>query len=322
MAHILDVLAERVLLCDGAMGSAVPVCDLDGAPAVRRSRNLPDLLCATRPDLVRDIHLAHLRAGADAVETNSFGASPITFREAGWAGCAFDLNRRAAEIAREAVESVKDDERPRFALGAVGPGTRLPSRGHIADQPLEDAFAEQCGGLVAGGVDAILIETCQDPLQITAAVNGAKRARAAARADLPIFVQVTVEPNGMLLVGTDIASVARGVRALDVPLLGINCGTGPQGMDEPVRWLAETWPGPVSAQPSAGMPALDHGHAHYPVTPAEMAAWQERFVLVHGVNLIGGCCGTTAAHVAALDAMLRRVAADKVRPRPKPRKLA
>src|ERR1700722_10210021 len=185
-AHILDVLAERVLLCDGAMGSEMQAQSLDIARDYLGQENFTDLLCETRPDLVRDIHLGHLRAGSDAIETNSFGASPITLGEAGMGDRAYALNRRAAEIAREAVEAVRGDGRPRFVLGAVGPGTRLPSLGHIEYAPLEDALFEQCRGLAAGGVDAFLIETCQDPLQIKAAVNGAKRARAAANGDQAI----------------------------------------------------------------------------------------------------------------------------------------
>ena len=320
MPHILDFLADRVLLCDGAMGTEVQARQLDVERDFLGCENFTDLLCESRPDVVRDIHIGHLRAGADAVETNSFGASPITLAEAGLADRAFALSRRAAEIAREAVESVTGDGRPRFVLGAVGPGTRLPSLGHIAYQPLEDALAEQCRGLAAGGVDAILIETCQDPLQIKAAVNGAKRARTDANADLPIFVQITVETTGTLLVGADIAAAATVVHALDVPLIGINCATGPKEMDEHIRWLADNWPGLISVQPNAGLPELDHGHAHYPLSPADMARWQERFVTAHGVNLIGGCCGSTAAHVAALDAMLRRVAEGGIRPRPKARR--
>ncbi|HXQ50381.1 MAG TPA: methionine synthase [Stellaceae bacterium] len=316
MAHILDILAERTLLCDGAMGTEVQALKLDIERDFHGQENYTDVLCLSRPELVRDIHLGHLRAGADAVETNSFGASPITLADAGLGDRAFELNRRAAEIAREAVDAVKSDGRPRFVLGAVGPGTRLPSLGHIEYQALEDAFAEQCRGLVAGGADAILIETCQDPLQIKAAVNGAKRARG----PQPIFVQVTVEQTGTLLVGADIAAAATVVRALDVPLIGINCATGPLEMAEHVRWLADNWTGLISVQPNAGLPELVDGHAHYPLSPDELAQWQERFVAESGVNLIGGCCGSTRQHVAALDLMLRRIAPDGFRPRAKGRR--
>ena len=317
MAHILDLLAERVLLCDGAMGTEVQARALDIERDYRGCENFTDVLCLTRPDVVRDIHLGHLRAGADAIETNSFGGSPLTLGEAGIGEEALTLNRRAAEIAREAVAEMASDGRPRFVLGAVGPGTRLPSLGHIEYGPLEDALAVQCQGLVEGGADAILIETCQDPLQIKAAVNGAKRARG--EKDIPIFVQVTVETTGTLLVGADIAAAAAVVHALDVPLIGINCATGPKEMTEHVRWLGENWPRLISVQPNAGLPELHEGHAHYPLAPDELAQWQERFVTEFGVNLIGGCCGSTSAHIAALDGMLRRLGGNCVRPRPKSR---
>ncbi len=199
-------------------------------------------------------------------------------------------------------------------LGSVGPGTRLPSLGHIAYQPLEDALAIQCAGLIAGGVDAIIIETSQDPLQIKAAVNGAKRAREDARKDTPILAQVTVETTGTLLVGADIAAAATIIHALDVPMIGLNCATGPREMAEHVKWLGENWPGLISVQPNAGLPELVAGQTRYPLGAAELAQWLERFVLEDGVNMIGGCCGTEAAHIAALDAMLRRIGCDRPRP--------
>ncbi|HZB90376.1 MAG TPA: methionine synthase, partial [Stellaceae bacterium] len=187
-------------------------------------------------------------------------------------------------------------------------------------QTLEDALTVQCRGLLAGGVDAILIETCQDVLQIKAAVNGARRARAETGKDTPIFVQATVETTGTLLVGADIAAAATVVRALDVPLLGLNCATGPLEMAEHVKTLADTWPGLIAVQPNAGLPELMEGHTHYPLSAGELAQWQERFITEDGVNLVGGCCGTDVPHIAALDQMLRRIAADGFRPRPKARR--
>jgi len=208
----------------------------------------------------------------------------------------------------------------------LGGPSRPPDLQQIADgqaQDLEDALTLQCDGLVAGEVDAILIETCQDPLQIKAAVNGAKRAReAAGRHDLPIIVQVTVETTGTLLVGADIAAAATIVHALDVPVMGLNCATGPREMAEHVKWLGENWPGRISIQPNAGLPELVNGRTHYPLTPRELAQWLERFVLEDGVNIIGGCCGTEAAHIAALDQMLRRIGRDRPRPMPKMRPTA
>src|SRR4029077_9466093 len=200
------------------------------------------------------------------------GGSPITLGEFGIADKAFDLNRRARQLAREAVAEFAHDGRTRFVFGSVGPGTRLPSLGHIPYQDLEDALAIQCAGLVAGEVDAILIETCQDPLQIKAAVNGAKRARAEAGKDIPIIVQVTVETTGTLLVGSDIAAAATVIRSLDVPVMGLNCATGPQEMSEHVRWLGQNWDGLISVQPNAGLPELVDGKTHYPLGPNDLAA--------------------------------------------------
>jgi 5-methyltetrahydrofolate--homocysteine methyltransferase len=322
MAHLLDYLADCVLLCDGAMGTEVQARNLDVARDFQGHENCTEILCESRPDLVRAIHRGYLEAGCDAIQTNSFGGSPITLGEFGLADRAFALNRRAAELARETVAEFARDGRPRFVLGSLGPGTRLPSLGHIGYRELADAFQIQCAGLIAGGVDAILIETCQDPLQIKAAVNGAKCARDEAGADVPILVQVTIETTGTLLVGTDIAAAATIVHALDVPMIGLNCATGPREMAEHVKWLGENWPGPISVQPNAGLPELIDGRTRYPLSPGELAQWLERFILEDGVNLIGGCCGTGVAHIAALDRMLRRLGRDRPRPRPKHRRPA
>src|SRR6202167_3236078 len=303
------------------MGTAVHGHALDLERDYRGRENCIEVLNQTRADIIRDIHLGHFRAGADAVQTNSFGGSPITLAEFNLADEAHDINRRAAEIAREAaVEAARADGRVRFVIGSVGPGTRLPSLGHIAYQTLEDALGIQCAGLAAGGVDAILIETCQDPLQIKAAVNAAKRAAVGSGREIPVFVQVTVETTGTLLVGSDIAAAATVVHALDVPLIGLNCGTGPREMAEHLKYLSENWPGLISVQPNAGLPELLDGHTHYPLTASEMAPWIERFVREDGVNLVGGCCGTETGHIAALDAMLKGLAEDGYRPRPKKRK--
>ncbi|MGA8380939.1 MAG: homocysteine S-methyltransferase family protein, partial [Stellaceae bacterium] len=284
MTHFLDYLADRVVLCDGAIGTQVQARNLDIERDFLGKENCTEIVCESRPDLIREIHRGYLEAGCDALQTNSFGGSPITLGEFGLADHAAALNRRAAEIAREAVAEFAHDGRTRFVLGSVGPGTRLPSLGHVGYQELEDALTVQCDGLIAGGVDAIIIETCQDPLQIKAAVNGAKRARTAAHQDTPILVQVTIETTGTLLVGADIAAAATIIHALDVPMIGLNCATGPREMAEHVKWLGENWPGHISVQPNAGLPELVAGHAHYPLGPAELAQWLERFVAEDGVG--------------------------------------
>ena len=313
--HLLDALRDQVLLCDGGMGSRVQMLDLDTQRDYWGQENCTEVLNLSRPELVREIHRGYFEAGADMVETNSFGGSPVTLAEFDLEDRTHEINRVAAELAREAADSFADG-RHRYVVGSIGPGTKLPSLGNIAYDPLEAALAAQCRGLIAGGVDALLIETCQDTLQIKAAVNGAKLARAEAGTDTPIFVQVTVETTGTLLVGPDIAAAATAIHALDVPLIGLNCATGPQEMAEHVRWLAANWPRLLSVQPNAGLPELVDGRTHYPLAPPEMASWVERFIAEDGLNLVGGCCGTSTPHIEALDAMLRRRAGDRRRPAP------
>ena len=310
-----DALRDTVLLCDGGFGSRIQAMTLDIERDYGGQENCTEILNLTRPDIVRDIHRGYFNAGADMVQTNSFGGSPVTLEEFGLGHRAREINRIAAELAREAADGFADG-RHRWVVGSVGPGTKLPSLGHITYDEVEAAITEQCRGLLDGGVDAILTETNQDTLYVKAAVNGARAAMREAGYDVPIFVQVTVETTGTLLVGPDISAAATVVHALDVPLLGLNCATGPQEMAEHVRWLSQTWPGLLSVQPNAGLPELVDGRTHYPLGAAEMATWMERFIAEDGINLIGGCCGTNNAHIEALDAMLRRRAGAERRPAP------
>jgi len=317
--HLLDALRDQVLLCDGGMGSRVQAMNLDVIKDYWDKENCTEVLNLSRPDIVRDIHRGYFAAGADMVLTNTFGGSPVTLEEFELGSRAVEINRRAVELAREAADSFADG-RHRWVIGDIGPGTKLPSLGHIAYDVLEAALVEQCNGLIAGGADALLTETNQDTLYVKAAVNAAKIARRAARSDIPILVQVTVETTGTMLVGPDIAAAAAVVNSLDVPLLGLNCASGPQEMAENLRWLSQNWPGLLSVQPNAGLPELVDGKTHYPLGPAEMATWMERFIAEDGFNLIGGCCGTNNSHIEAMDAMLRRRAGAARRPAPIARK--
>jgi len=313
MPKLLEALNEQVLLCDGGMGSVVQNLELSVDEDFDGKENCTDVLTRTRPDVVRDIHRGYYAAGSDMVITNTFGTSAITLAEFDLQSEAFSLSKAAAELAREAAESFADD-RQRFVLGDIGPGTKLPSLGHIGYDALEAGILPQAQGLIAGGVDACLIETCQDPLQIKAAINAVKKARSEAGTDTPIFVQVTVETTGTLLVGADIAAAATAIEAMGVDLMGLNCATGPQEMAEHVKWLSENWPNLISVQPNAGLPELVDGETVYPLSPEEMARWVERFVLEDGVDLIGGCCGTNTGHIQALDQMLRKNAKSGHRP--------
>ncbi len=317
--HLLDALRDQVLLCDGGTGARVQTMDLDVDRDFWGKENCTDVLVLSRPDVVREIHHGYFEAGADMVLTNTFGGSPVTLAEFELEEHAFELNKKAVELAREAAESFADG-RHRWVIGDIGPGTKLPSLGNIAYDALEAALLVQCRGLIAGGADALLTETNQDTLFIKAAVNACKIARAETKSDIPIFVQVTVETTGTLLVGPDIGAAAAVVHSLDVPLIGLNCATGPQEMAEHVRFLSQNWPGMISVQPNAGLPELVDGKTHYPLGAAELASWMERFVAEDGVNLIGGCCGTSTPHIQALDAMLRKRGGAAFRPAPVARK--
>jgi 5-methyltetrahydrofolate--homocysteine methyltransferase len=322
MSAFLDFLKSNVLLADGGTGTLVQAMNLDVEKDYLGQENCTEILNKSRPDLVKQIHRGYLKAGSDALTSNSFGGSPITLGEFGLQDEAFAINKLAVELAREVIEEFAGDGRQRFVLGDIGPGTKLPSLGHIDYQGLEDAFTIQSAGLIAGGCDVILVETCQDPLQIKAAVNGAKRARIEAKKDIPIIVQVTVETTGTLLVGADIAAAATVINALDVPVLGLNCATGPREMAEHVNWLGANWTGAVVVQPNAGLPELVDGKTRYPLSPDELTKWMERFLKEDGVNMIGGCCGTTPEHIAQLDGLLRKLAGEAGRNthRPAPKK--
>ncbi|MDP7549503.1 MAG: homocysteine S-methyltransferase family protein, partial [Alphaproteobacteria bacterium] len=315
MTNILEHLRQEVLLCDGAMGSRLQQADLDVDIDFWGQENCSEVLNLSRPDIVREIQRGFVGAGADILLTNTFGGSPITLSEFDLAERAHEINQRAAELARESLESFSRDGLQRYVLGDIGPGTKLPSLGQVDYDELEAALAVQTAGLLAGGVDGIMIETVQDIMQLKAAVNGARIAMAEAGREVPLITQVTVETTGTMLVGTDIAGAATVIHALGVQAIGLNCATGPREMAEHVRWLSEQWPGIISIQPNAGLPELVDGQPSYPLAPDELADWAHRFVVEDGVNLVGGCCGTVTTHIKALNDMLEGLGQGR---RPKP----
>ena len=319
MSNILDNLAHRVLVCDGAMGSLLHSMNLDVEKDYLGKENCNEVLNLSRPDVIRKAHTLYFEAGVDMVETNTFCASTISLEEFGLADKTFEINKNAAEIAREAAEQFSDG-RKRFVIGSVGPGTKLPSLGHITYDELEASYITQCQGLISGGVDAILVETTQDTLQIKSAVNAAKITAHELNADIMLMVQVTVETTGSMLVGSDLAAATTVVHSLDTHSMGMNCAMGPQEMAGHVKWLSENWEKFISIQPNAGMPEMLDGQTHFPLKPAELAYWHEKFITEYGINIAGGCCGTNPEHLKAVDAMLKRVSADKYRPTPVKRK--
>ncbi|MFQ5494526.1 MAG: methionine synthase, partial [Phycisphaerae bacterium] len=312
--NLLEAFAERILVFDGAMGSGMQQRDLSLSD-YDNHENCTDILVRTRPDVVLDVHRSFLAVGCDAVETNTFGANKIVLGEFGVADETFELNRRAAELAQEACREFDRPTQPRFVIGSIGPGTKLPSLLQTTWDELVDSYTEQVRGLLAGGVDAVLIETCQDILQAKAAVVAATDAMEEKGRAVPIFCTVTIETTGTMLVGTDMAAALAALEAYDqIAAIGLNCATGPQEMSEYVRHLARHCRRPLIVQPNAGLPQLVGGKPHYALTPAELTRWLVEFVAEDGVNIVGGCCGTTPEHMAAVvDAMAGR--------KPKPRRV-
>jgi len=292
----LAALRERVLVFDGAMGTMLHAADLS-LDDYQDLEGCSEILCVSRPDVVKGVHAAYFEAGADAVETNSFGASAIVLGEYGIADRVVELNEVAARLAREAADDFAADGRPRWVAGSMGPGTKLPTLGHTTYATLLATYTDQAEGLLAGGADLLLVETCQDLLQLKAAVAGAHAGMRRTGRTVPLMAQVTVETTGQMLLGSDIAAALTAIEPLGVDVVGMNCATGPAEMGEHLRYLSQHARTPLSCLPNAGLPELRDGAPYYPLSPAELAEAHARFVAEFGVNVVGGCCGTTPEHV-------------------------
>ncbi|MBQ1022328.1 methionine synthase [Micromonospora sp. D93] len=305
---LMDVLAERILIADGAMGTMLQAADLtlddfDGLEGCN------EILNVTRPDVVRGVHDAYLAAGADCVETNTFGANLANLAEYDIPQRIRELSEAGARIAREAADAASTPERPRFVLGSIGPGTKLPTLGHADYSTLRDAYQENAAGLIVGGADALIIETCQDLLQVKAAVVGSKRAMAELGQSVPIICHVAVETTGTMLVGSEIGAALAAIEPLGVDLIGLNCSTGPAEMSEHLRYLSQHSRIPLSVMPNAGLPVLTADGAYFPLSPVELGEALDRFITEYGVGLVGGCCGTTPEHIRVLSERLHGVTA-------------
>jgi 5-methyltetrahydrofolate--homocysteine methyltransferase len=275
-----------------------------------------EILNVTRPDIVRSVHEAYLEAGVDAVTTNTFGANLGNLGEYGLSARIAELSEAGARIARQAADRWSRPERPRWVLGSIGPGTKLPTLGHARFADLRDAYQQNAAGLLRGGVDAIIIETCQDLLQAKAAIIGARRAMTAAGAQLPLIAQVTIETTGAMLLGSEIGAALTALEPLGITLIGLNCATGPGEMSEHLRYLAGHSRLPVSCMPNAGLPVLTSDGASYPLSPAQLADAHEMFTAEFGLALVGGCCGTTPEHLSAVVDRLRGRPLARRKPRP------
>ena len=297
--QLLDAIKSRVVVADGAMGTMIQ----DASPTMDDFQNYEgcnEILNVTRPDIISSIHAQYLKAGAEAIETNTFGANFANLAEYGIEDRIEELALAGAQVARQVADDFSTDEKPRYVLGSVGPGTKLPSLGHEKFSVLRDAYQKQTVGLLNGGVDAILIETAQDLLQAKSAVIGAKRAMKSLDVYVPIIVSVTIETTGTMLLGSEIGAALTALSALGIDSIGLNCATGPTEMSEHLRYLSKYSNLPVTVMPNAGLPILGPHGAHYPLNPTELATAQLQFVNDYGAGLVGGCCGTTPAHIQAV----------------------
>ena len=300
----LDAIKSRVVIADGAMGTMIQ----EASPTLddfQGHEGCNEILNVTRPELIASIHAKYLEAGSDAIETNTFGANFANLAEYSITERVYELARAGAEVARGVADSFSTEQQPRWVLGSLGPGTKLPSLGHEKFAVLRDAYQDATRGLIDGGVDAILIETVQDLLQAKSAIIGAKRAMKESAREVAILVSVTIETNGTMLLGSEIGAALTSISALGVDGIGLNCATGPTEMSEHLRYLSKFSTLPIVCMPNAGLPILGPNGAHYPLTEGELATAHSQFIRDYGLGLVGGCCGTTPAHIAELAATVR-----------------
>lgn len=301
MSNFLEAARERVVIFDGGMGTGIQLRNLgpdDFGGADLEGCN--EMLAVTRPDVIGELHAAYLEVGCEVIETDTFGAFAIPLGEYGIADRTYELNLAAARVAKEVASSYSTPDRPRWVAGSIGPGTKFPSLGQIRYAELRDNYEQQSHALLEGGVDLIIIETMFDLLTVKAAMNGARRAMRSLGLDVPLQVQVTMELTGRMLPGTEISAALAAIDPLRPDVIGINCATGPVEMGEHLRHLSAHARMPISCIPNAGLPSVVDGHMHYDLTPDQLAEHHARFITELGVNIVGGCCGTTPDHLAAV----------------------
>ncbi|HUR99627.1 MAG TPA: methionine synthase [Pyrinomonadaceae bacterium] len=298
MADFLDLLNEKIIVFDGAMGSNLQALNLTiddwGGP---NFENCSENLLYTRPDAIEKVHTDFLDVGCDVIETNSFGGSEVVLVEFGIAEKTYDVNLKAAELAKRIANDYSTADKPRFVAGSIGPGTKLPTLGHITYRDLKDAYREQVRGLFDGGSDLFVVETCQDLLQTKAALAAIFEFFEKQKVRIPVIAQVTIETFGTMLNGTEIGAALTALEPFPIDVIGMNCGTGPKQMADSFRYLCENSPLPVSVLPNAGLPEVKDGKQHYDETPESFASQVEHFAKDFGANIVGGCCGTSPEHL-------------------------
>src|SRR5271166_1162398 len=297
----LSALRERVVVFDGATGTNLQLQELGpedfGGPELEGCN---EHLVLSKPEAVETLHRSFLDVGVDVIETDTFGGLPVTLAEYGLGDQAREINRTAAVLARGLADQYAAGGRPRWVAGSMGPGTKFPTLGQIPYAEMRDGYEVQATGLLEGGVDLLIIETVFDLLSGKAAINGARRAMAALGRHVPLQVQVTIELTGRMLPGTEIGAALTAIDAMQVDVIGLNCATGPSEMGEPLRHLSAHSRVPISCIPNAGLPSVVEGKMHYDLTPEQLAEHLRRFVTELGVSAVGGCCGTSPQHLAAV----------------------
>ncbi len=306
--NFLDLLKEKIVVFDGAMGSSLQAQELSlddwgGAEFENCSENL----LYTKPEAIEIVHRDFLEAGCDVIETNSFGGSEVVLAEFGIAEKTYDVNRKAAEMAKRLANDYSTKDKPRFVAGSIGPGTKLPTLGHITYRDLKAAYVDQVHGLIDGGSDLLIVETCQDLLQTKAALSAIFEHFGKNKIQLPVFAQVTIETFGTMLNGTEIGAALAALEPFPIDVIGMNCGTGPRQMADSLKYLCEHAEMPVSVLPNAGLPEVKDGKQHYDETPESFTEQVIHFAKDYGVNIVGGCCGTTPQHIEMLREEIERI---------------
>jgi len=308
MPNLLETLKERIVVFDGAMGTNLQVQNLTlddfGGP---RFEGCNENLLITRPDAVEKVHTGFLDVGCDVIETNSFNGTPVDFAEYGVADKAYDMNVLAARLAKRVASDYSTKDKPRWVAGSMGPGRKLPTLGHISYAELRDAYSVQVRGLLDGGVDLLIVETCQDVLQTKAALAAIFSIFEERRTRVPVIAQVTIEVFGTMLNGTEISAALTALSPFPIDVVGMNCGTGPKHMTESIRYICENTSLPVSVLPNAGLPSVVEGKMHYDETPETFTLQLVHFASDFGANIVGGCCGTTPAHLRLVVEAMERI---------------
>src|SRR6266404_2198871 len=299
MSNFLQLVKERVVVYDGAMGTNIqkrnPTLD-----DYWGKENCSEVLVLSRPDIIRDIHADFFQVGCDIVETNTFGGTGLVLVEFDLQDKVPEINLKAAQLAREVAQQFSTKDKPRFVAGSMGPTTKLPSLGHIGWDAMLASYEEQAAALIEGGVDVLLIETCQDLLQAKIATVAVLEAMRKAGKRLPVQVQVTLQESGTMLLGTEIGAALTALEPYDIDIIGLNCATGPKEMNEAVRYLGLNSTKHISILPNAGLPENVGGHAEYKLSAKDLADYHKHFVKDYGVRIVGGCCGTTPEHLNAV----------------------